>query len=281
MHLKTEPTGPADFEGLSALILARHAELPKRLAQVAKFALEHPDDIAFGTAASVAARAHVQPSTLVRLAQALGYAGFSSLQAVFRARLRTRVPSYAERLAAVRAHAGDGATASGLLAAFATATARSLEALHESVDLASLDAAAALLAGAGTVYLAGQRRSFAVVAYLSYVLAKLGMRHTLLASPTSIETETLQLAVPGDVLLAVSFAPYAPGTLAQARAAKETGVPVVAITDGPFSPLASIATVWLEAAEAEVDGFRNPAATFTLGLTLTVAAANRRSGVKT
>ena len=50
---------PRDFEGLRALILARHESLPKRLAQVARFAVENPEDVALGTAASIAKAAHV------------------------------------------------------------------------------------------------------------------------------------------------------------------------------------------------------------------------------
>ena len=164
MRQTDQHSAPRTFVGLSALILARHAELPKRLAQVAKFALEHPDDIACGTAASVAARAQVQPSTLVRLAQGLGYSGFSDLQAVFRDRLRARVPSYAERLEALRTDARIGTQAGALLASFATSAARSVEALRDRMDLARLETAVAMLAGADTIYLAGQRRSYAVVA---------------------------------------------------------------------------------------------------------------------
>src|SRR5262245_34240960 len=55
---------PRDFETLRALIVERRETLPKRLAQVAVYALDSPDEIAFGTAASVAQAADVQPSTL-------------------------------------------------------------------------------------------------------------------------------------------------------------------------------------------------------------------------
>src|SRR3954453_16367306 len=85
---------PRDFEALRALIVERRDALPKRLAQVAVYALDNPDESAFGTAASVAGSAAVKPSTLVRFAQAFGYQGFSELQEVFRSRLRERVPSY-------------------------------------------------------------------------------------------------------------------------------------------------------------------------------------------
>ena len=88
--IKLDEGVPRDFPSLRALIAARAPSLPRRLTQVATYALDNPDDIAFGTAASVAQHSGVQPSTLVRFSQALGYQGFSDLQDVFRARLRER-----------------------------------------------------------------------------------------------------------------------------------------------------------------------------------------------
>ena len=89
---------PQDFDALRSVILERKGELPKRLTQVAAYALDHPDEIAFGTAASIAISANVQPSTLVRFAQHFGFEGFSGLQLLFRARLRERTSSYEDRL---------------------------------------------------------------------------------------------------------------------------------------------------------------------------------------
>src|ERR1700712_2604699 len=76
---------PRDFKSLRALIVARRGLLPKRLVQVADFAVDHPQELAFGRVADLAAQAGVQPSTWVRFAQTLGYSGLSDLQAVFRA----------------------------------------------------------------------------------------------------------------------------------------------------------------------------------------------------
>jgi hypothetical protein len=84
----------ANFDDLRAHIVALADELPKKLAQAARYALAHPDDIALGTAASIAKAANVQPSTLVRLAQQLGFRGFSDFQSVFRSRLKVRASSY-------------------------------------------------------------------------------------------------------------------------------------------------------------------------------------------
>ena len=47
-------TPPKDFDALRTAILERKASLPKRLTQVAAYALDNPDEIAFRTAASIA-----------------------------------------------------------------------------------------------------------------------------------------------------------------------------------------------------------------------------------
>ena len=105
---------PKDFPTLRTAIAQRAGELPKRLMQVAGYALDNPDDIAFGTVASIAASADVQPSALVRFSRALGYQGFTDLQDVFRSRLRDRVLNYDERLAQMREH-GIATSKSGLV----------------------------------------------------------------------------------------------------------------------------------------------------------------------
>jgi DNA-binding MurR/RpiR family transcriptional regulator len=71
-------SAPADFDALKNLLIQIKPDLPKRLQQVAAFALDHPQEMALGTASSIAARAEVQASTLVRFAQAIGFGGFRS-----------------------------------------------------------------------------------------------------------------------------------------------------------------------------------------------------------
>ncbi len=64
-------TPPQEFRALRDIIVERRDKLPRRLTQVAAYAVESPDEIAFGTVASIATAAKVQPSTLVRFAKAM------------------------------------------------------------------------------------------------------------------------------------------------------------------------------------------------------------------
>ncbi len=272
----TTDLAPRDFAALKALIIERAAHMPKRLTQVATYAVENPDEVAFGTVASIAVSADVQPSTLVRFSQALGYQGFSDLQEVFRSRLRDRVLNYDERLEQLRDHARDGSKASLLLDGFSDAAARSIASLREKIDSQQLERAVEILAEAETIYLVGLRRSFPISSYMSYAFGKLGVKNMLIDAVGGLAAEDVSFATPRDRILAISFTPYASETVSLAQRAAGRKVPIVAITDSPFSPLASVASLWFEIQEANFEGFRSMSATLSLAMTLTVAVAEQQ-----
>jgi DNA-binding MurR/RpiR family transcriptional regulator len=266
---------PQDFAALRDLMVRRRDSLPKRLAQIADYALRQPQEIAFRTVAEIAGQADVPPSALVRFAQALGYTGFSDLQSVFRAHARDRWPDYDSRLEALRDEAaGEGPMA--LLRSFADAGAVSLDRVCRSIDPAGLAAAVGILADANSICLVASRRSYSITTYLAYALRRLGTRCELADQSGGLAPEQVALLTARDALLTVSFTPYAPASIDLTAAARRRGVPVVAITDSPFSPLTQLATVWLEVAEADHLGFRSLSASFALATTLAVAVARER-----
>jgi len=267
---------PKDYQALRALIAQRAEQLPKRLTQVAAYALENPDEVAFGTVASIAGNAEVQPSALVRFCRALGYQGFSDLQEVFRSRLRERVLNYDERLAQMRDHGLASSRTGLMLDGFLTAGERSLAELRDKVDQDALERAVGILASAETIYLIGLRRSFPVTSYMSYAMGKLGIRNILVDAVAGLGAEQTGFIGRRDAVLATSFTPYASETVSLTAAARARGARIVSVTDSVFSPIASSADVLLEIAEANFEGFRSMAATLALAMTLTVAVAGRR-----
>jgi DNA-binding MurR/RpiR family transcriptional regulator len=268
---------PKDYQALRTAIAQRADQLPKRLMQVAGYALENPDEIAFGTVASIAASADVQPSALVRFSRALGYQGFTDLQDVFRSRLRDRVLNYDERLAQMRDH-GIATSKSGLvLDGFLEASERSIAKFREKVDHEAVDRAVGILAAADTIYLIGLRRSFPITSYMSYAMGKLGVRNILVDAVAGMGAEQASFISAGDAALAISFAPYASETVALTASAKARGAKIITITDSVFSPIASPADALIEVSEANFEGFRSMAATLAIAMTLCVAVAGRRS----
>lgn len=266
---------PKDFDELKLAILRRKGELPKRLRQVANYAMVYPDEMAFSTVAGVAGAAKVQPSTLIRFAQHFGFTGFSSLQRVFRNRLRERTSSYEERLRLIDSGTTQAGSA-GILDGFIDAGHRSLRDLHRGLEAQSFDTASDLLAGARTIYLIARRRSYPITAYMAYAFGKLRVQCVSAGTAAGIDDDLLALAGEQDAAFVASFTPYATESVAQAKTLAERGVPVISLTDSALSPLAEYSAVWFEVAEADHAGFRSLSASMALAMALTVAVAEKR-----
>lgn len=267
---------PQDFDALRAAILERKGELPKRLTQVAAYALDNPDEIAFGTAASIAVSANVQPSTLVRFAQHFGFDGFSGLQLLFRARLRERTSSYEERLRTLEANGAALAESTTIFNGFIAAAHRSVDAIAAAVDPDGFERAVTLLANAETIYLIAKRRSYPISSYMAYAFGKLRVKCLLVGTSAGIDDDLLAMATPRDAAFAVSFSPYASESAAQARSMAARGIPVVSLTDSAFSPLAECSKEWFEVVEADHAGFRSLSASMAFAMALTVSIAEKR-----
>ena len=192
---------------------------------------------------------------------------FKSLRALIVAR-RELLP---KRLIQVADFAG------ALLHGFLHAARVSIDHLEQTIDHASLAQAVDVLAGARTICLLGVRRVYPVVVYLNYALQTLGARCELVDHAGGMARRRMELLGADDAVLAVSFTPYAGETLELAQIAAASGIPVVAITDSPFSPLAQLARVWMEVAETDLGGFRSLSATLALATALSVALMEQRA----
>lgn len=269
---EADGTAPATADQIRARTLSVIPTLPGRLRQCAEFVVAHPERIAVSTVAELAAAAGVQPSAMMRFCQVIGFTGFTEMQRVFREDYRDRWPDYATRLGRLRSRQGQTAQ---LLIDFVGAGHKSLNLLGEATDLGALERAVDLLAGAGTIHLAGYRRSFPVASYLFYMLEKMGIPAVLHGASGGLASDSA--VRPGDAMLVVTVAPYSDEAIALATRAADRGVPVVALTDAPDSPVAGLPGETLEVREIDVGDFRALSATLTLATALAVAVGTRRS----
>lgn len=267
---------PQDFESLRAFIIRSQKDLPKRLTQVAEYALQCPDEIAFGTTSSIATAAGVQPSTMVRLARQLGYEGFTAFQNVFRERLRSRPISYDERFDSLESRNVDGSEEATLLNGILNTTRKSIVNFEASINLETLKKATKVLTAADTIYLLAKRRAYPLSAHMAYIFGRLKIRHYVVGSAIGNDDDILETASPRDAGIAISFSPYGQDTISQTRIMANNKVPIVAITDSPFSPLATYGSIWFEIVEADYAGFRSLSSSFILTSTLAIAVAQQR-----
>lgn len=263
---------PKTFDSLHKAIVRQHPYLSKRLQQIASYALEKPNEMALETIATVAQRAKVQPSSLIRFAKAFGYSGYSDMQRVFRLRLTGRLPDYEERLSNLEgAHASSLKDNAALLRRFVQADIAGLQALTEQPHIGELlDKSIKLLASAECVYLVAHRRSFPITFYLSYALSQLNVRNVLVDGVGGLFFHQLQHATKRDVVFAVSTKSYSPDVVEAVRESAARGIRVIALTDSPLSPLVQHAHISLEVQQASVQMFRSLAVPMTFAIALIV-----------
>jgi DNA-binding MurR/RpiR family transcriptional regulator len=278
----TMPAAPPTLETLKAVVGERFDGLPPRLQAAARYLVDHPNAAAVDTITALAEAAGLHPSVLVRLAKALGYPGFSPMQAVFRDALLAQTQSYGERMRAQRRGRRDGLphAPADVLRMICEASIGSLHGLAESVDPAALGGAIALINRARTIHVVGLRRSWPVATYLVYLLSRSQRSTRLIGGMAGMLADEVRVLGKDDVLVAISFHPFHADTVAAAELARARGVSVIALTDSALSPFARNASVVLEVRDADIAGFRLVAASMAIchGLAVgTVIAATARS----
>lgn len=270
---------PKNPESLRNEIVRRYEELSPRLKQVAKFVLENPNDVALQTLAVIAARSKVQPSTIVRFAKTFGYEGASDIQKLFRDEILNLAPSanYSERIRQFSERSGTASARSAhdLMREFADNNILALRHLKEVVRDADLERSLDLIEEARAIYIVGMRRSFPVAAYLAYALRHVEKRAYLIDGVAGMLGEQASIVEAEDLMIAISFHPYARETAEVVAGARERHARVIAISDSRLSPIAREADLCFEIKDAEVRQFRSLTASLCLAQTLAISYAYR------
>jgi DNA-binding MurR/RpiR family transcriptional regulator len=215
--------------------LAATSKLTPKGRKLAHFIAVNPRYVAFAAASDVGERTGVNPATVVRLAQALGFSGWTEFQLHFRHRyLGTLLPADV-----LRTHADHG-TASALRASLE----RDLENLQSAlvtVDFGLAEQVAATIAGA---------RKTVVVSSGSYAAVGEVFAHLATFMGYSVELEShggphlvarFASLRPGDCVFAISFWRLNKHVVRATQHATQSGISTVALVDSRFSPLAQAA----------------------------------------
>jgi DNA-binding MurR/RpiR family transcriptional regulator len=114
---------------------------------------------------------------------------------------------------------------------FTMVNTQALQQLAMQTSGDDLQRAVALLAEAENIYVIGLRRSFSVASYLTYALRHLDRKAFLIDGLGGMFTEQLSLVGPKDVVVAVSFSPYAREVVELVELGAQRKARQIAITD--------------------------------------------------
>ncbi|WP_199541802.1 MurR/RpiR family transcriptional regulator [Paraburkholderia kururiensis] len=224
---------PDTFDQLAVLIRARFAGLSPQFQTGAAFLLDHPDEVAVLSMRKVADRAQVQPASLVRLAQQLGFPGWNEMRELFVARVRTRPEPLTNRARSLVAGNAKQSLAHDLL----VAQQHNLD-VTVAQNERTLIEAARILRRARHVHVAGYRSCYAVAFGLVYGYRFFRSSVSLLTGEAGTLDMQLRAIDRDSATVVISFAPYSVEAVRVAETALEKGSKLVAITDSAVSPIA-------------------------------------------
>jgi DNA-binding MurR/RpiR family transcriptional regulator len=214
----------------------RFAALSPALQQVARYVLDHPNEVVTSSMRTVGSRASSTPATLVRFAQHVGYAGWPELKARLTSDMGLSPETYGVRAKNLVRRARDRTLTGEMF----EVQRRNLEITQRQIE-AALQPACVLLERARAVHVAGFRACLPIALALLYVY-RIFRDSVQLVDGQGGTLEMQQRAfAPDDVVVVISFAPYSREALAVARAAKAARAKVLAITDSLASPLSLLA----------------------------------------
>jgi DNA-binding MurR/RpiR family transcriptional regulator len=193
--------------------------------------LARPGQAAVQSISELAAHNGVDPSTLTRLGQRLGFSGFGELQDVFRRHVRETQPFYSAR---VRELVSEGAGQEGASPSqrLAEAECRKVLAVAHALDDAKVEEAARRLLAARRVHVFALRAgTYALSHFLGSYLEILRDEVRIVGVPGSTLASEASALGPEDLLVAIAFRPYTRAVVNLVEVVREAGVPVLAITD--------------------------------------------------
>ncbi|MGI9610744.1 MAG: MurR/RpiR family transcriptional regulator [Acidimicrobiia bacterium] len=201
--------------------------------RIAEAVLAEPTLLAFGTVSDLATRVGTSRPSIVRFANKLGFDGYTQLQTHVRGRLSQRLSRPSDR---IRDEEGmlpaQAALEQGLASVFEAAGGDRLAKLAEPI-----------VAAANVWIISGETsRAGAHALHSGLSMVRPGVH---LVEDHSMGQD-LAHAAPGDVAVVFDFLRYRRRAIRAVRTLADHGVTVVAITDGPLSPLAAITDHWCQ-----------------------------------
>ena len=244
--------------------------LSKSHRRIAECIVTHYDKAAFMTASKLGEYVGVSESTVVRFAAALGYDGFPQLQKALQELIRHRLTA-TQRLEMT----GDMGHAQVLNKVLKT-DMQNIRATLDELNLETFDAVIESILQARNIYVLGLRASAPLAEFLGHYLNFIFPNVHTVTSGVSDVFEQIARISEEDVLIGISFPRYTSHTVKAMKFARSRGAALIAITDGPLSPLHAEANLCLTAKSEMASFVDSLAAPISLINALIVALSQRR-----
>ncbi|HIT00937.1 MAG TPA: MurR/RpiR family transcriptional regulator [Candidatus Faecaligallichristensenella faecipullorum] len=245
-------------------------KLSKSHRRIAECIVSHYDKAAFMTASRLGEYVGVSESTVVRFASALGYEGYPQLQKALQELIRHRLT------ASQRFEMTSDMDQTQVLSKVLKADMQNIRSTIDELDVQVFENVVERILNANDIYVLGLRASAPLAQFLTHYLKFVFKNVHLVTSGISDVFEQLSRIDEGDLLIGISFPRYSARTLEAMQFARSRNATLVAITDGPLSPLHSAADLCLTAKSEMASFVDSLAAPLSVINALIVALGQRR-----
>ena len=223
---------PPDVHALAERLKRDYERFSPAQQSLARYLADHLPDVPLLSAHEVARASHCSPATVVRFAQALGYAGYPEMQRVVRRAQRPGLPPRpGDR------QLGLPLAAEGIESALA-AERLSLDDAAERLNSAGLGPVVAALAPRSPLVIAGEGHARSIVSLIEERLARAGRPVAAVTALDPAARAWLESLGPDGAVLAIAIGRESRVAQAAVSAARAAAVPAAALVDSSLSPLA-------------------------------------------
>lgn len=240
---------------LEKRISTRFDEMPPKIRQAARYVMDAPKDIALQSMRAVAARAQLQPASMLRLARDLGFASYEDFRAIYIEWLSKDGSGMLERAEKLRQRSQASGGDDRLLADFLGDEFDNLHATLGQRNETAFREATKILNGVKRIYVLGLRSFYPPAFHLHYVLSTFLDNVTLLSGTGNTLPDELRRIGKKDAMVCFSARPYANASIEAARHGRQKGAKIVAITDSHLSPIGTLADTCIVAPNTSLSLF--------------------------
>jgi DNA-binding MurR/RpiR family transcriptional regulator len=247
--------------GIQDLIASAHDRLTPTDRRIAEAVLDNPTLLAFGSVSDLAEQIETSRPSIVRFATRLGFDGYTELQAWAQDQVSLRLSRPSQRIRQ------PDATPLHL------SIADAIDTVFDALEDDRLTAMVTHLVNARHVWVLSGETSMAGAHTLHSGLSMLRTDVRLVVEQSV--GRDLAGASGEDAAVVFDFVRYRRHSITAARALAQQGVRIVAVTDGPLSPLAPLADIWCQLTVPPVGPFDSSIPAVVAAELIVAAAATR------
>ncbi len=206
-------------------------------ARAVEYILRKPDEVLFLSAVELGRRLDLSDATVIRLAQALGFSGYSD----FKDHLRSKLMARLDTVSRLKHSTTRIRSVADVLPSVFQADLTNLKTLAETVSLNVFCNVVEELHKKERIHIIGLRSAHALAVFLTSAMRYLGREVHLVVPGAGDIWADLGILDPDSLLVAISFPRYTSMTVEVTEFFQEAGASIISLTDSSQSPLAQLA----------------------------------------